>query len=70
MLTSDTEIEELVMGLDKAIVDLESSSPNPLGARDSLLNITFDYLLKFKALDISTAAVGGESVWKRYYYVW
>lgn len=59
VLTSDVEIGELIQELDKAIARLEAIGSNQLDARESLVMITFDYLLKFKALQISS--VTGET---------
>lgn len=62
VLTSNIEIGELIQGLDNAITHLESSSSNQLETRESLVRIAFDYLLKFKALQISSTATGESSV--------
>lgn len=59
VLTSSAEIGELIQGLDGTITQLESSTSNQLDRRESLVKITFDYLLKFKALQISS--VTGET---------
>lgn len=61
-MTSNVEVGELIPGLDKAIAQLESSSSNKLNIKDSLVKITFDYLLKFKALQISGVETGEVSV--------
>lgn len=59
VLTSNVEVGELIQGLDKAIAQLESVGSNQLDTQESLVKITFDYLLKFKALQISS--VTGET---------
>lgn len=56
VLTSSAEIGELIQGLDGTIAQLESSSSTQLNRRESLVKITFDYLLKFRALQISNVA--------------
>lgn len=55
VLTSNAEIGELIQGLDGAIARLESTSSTQTGKQESLVKIAFDYLLKFKALQISSA---------------
>ncbi|KAI5852686.1 P-loop containing nucleoside triphosphate hydrolase protein, partial [Morchella snyderi] len=51
VLTSEVEVGELVEGLEGAIVGLEErAGRSGVAARESLLRMVFDYLLKFKAL--------------------
>lgn len=51
VLTSEVEVGELVEGLEGAIVVLEERAGwSSVAARESLLRMVFDYLLKFRAL--------------------